>query len=233
MLPDYDTVIFDEAHLLEEIATLYFGVQVSSGQVEELARDAEGLAARGDGPARGGGGAAVLREAAAEFFQPLRELLRDAQGRDRLRSGRRVAGRISRPSGRCSAEALDEVAAGGCRRERRRGCRRGAARAAPSDLREALDHVLRPRRSPASSTALNCAAGPPCVLSASPIDVSDLLRERAVRAAARLRADLGHPGRGGPFDFFQSRLGLDRRREPGRGLLLRSPRAGAALPARG
>ena len=41
VIPSYDTVILDEAHLLEDVATQYFGVQVSSHRVEELARDVE------------------------------------------------------------------------------------------------------------------------------------------------------------------------------------------------
>ena len=40
VLPAYDAVIFDEAHALEDIATEYFGLMVSSYRVEELARDA-------------------------------------------------------------------------------------------------------------------------------------------------------------------------------------------------
>lgn len=40
VLPDYSAVIFDEAHLIEDIAADYFGFQVSSYQVEELIRDA-------------------------------------------------------------------------------------------------------------------------------------------------------------------------------------------------
>lgn len=43
VLPDYAGVIFDEAHLIEDIAADYFGFQVSSFQIEELARDAEVL----------------------------------------------------------------------------------------------------------------------------------------------------------------------------------------------
>jgi len=41
VIPPYDTVILDEAHLLEDVATQYFGVQVSSHRVEDLARDVE------------------------------------------------------------------------------------------------------------------------------------------------------------------------------------------------
>jgi ATP-dependent DNA helicase DinG len=41
VIPPYDTVILDEAHLVEDVATQYFGVQVSSYRVEELVRDVE------------------------------------------------------------------------------------------------------------------------------------------------------------------------------------------------
>ncbi len=39
VLPEYEGVIFDEAHRVESIATLFFGGQVSAGQMEELLRD--------------------------------------------------------------------------------------------------------------------------------------------------------------------------------------------------
>ena len=39
VLPDYSAVIFDEAHQIEDIASTYFGSQVSSYQVEDLVRD--------------------------------------------------------------------------------------------------------------------------------------------------------------------------------------------------
>ena len=41
VIPAYDTLILDEAHLIEDVATQYFGVQVSSHKVEELLRDVE------------------------------------------------------------------------------------------------------------------------------------------------------------------------------------------------
>jgi ATP-dependent DNA helicase DinG len=40
-IPPYDAVIFDEAHQVEEIATDFFGVRVSSSRVESLVRDAK------------------------------------------------------------------------------------------------------------------------------------------------------------------------------------------------
>ena len=39
VLPDYSAVIFDEAHLIEDVAAEYFGSQVSSYQMEDLVRD--------------------------------------------------------------------------------------------------------------------------------------------------------------------------------------------------
>ena len=41
VIPPYDTVILDEAHLLEDVATQYFGVAVSSHRVEDVCRDVE------------------------------------------------------------------------------------------------------------------------------------------------------------------------------------------------
>jgi ATP-dependent DNA helicase DinG len=39
VLPDYSAVILDEAHLIEDVASEYFGAQVSNYQVEDLLRD--------------------------------------------------------------------------------------------------------------------------------------------------------------------------------------------------
>jgi ATP-dependent DNA helicase DinG len=41
VLPPYDAIVFDEAHQIEDVATDFFGVRVSSARVEALARDAE------------------------------------------------------------------------------------------------------------------------------------------------------------------------------------------------
>ncbi|QYO65639.1 ATP-dependent DNA helicase [Leptolyngbya sp. 7M] len=43
VIPDYGAVIFDEAHLIEDVASDYFGFQVSNFQIDELARDTDSL----------------------------------------------------------------------------------------------------------------------------------------------------------------------------------------------
>jgi ATP-dependent DNA helicase DinG len=52
LLPSANTIVFDEAHQLPEVATLFFGTTVSTSQVLELCRDvlAEGLAHARGGP---------------------------------------------------------------------------------------------------------------------------------------------------------------------------------------
>ena len=39
ILPEHEAVIFDEAHQIEDVATTFFGVTVSTGRVERLVRD--------------------------------------------------------------------------------------------------------------------------------------------------------------------------------------------------
>jgi ATP-dependent DNA helicase DinG len=43
VLPDYSTVIFDEAHEIEDVASQYFGASVSSYRINELITDAQKL----------------------------------------------------------------------------------------------------------------------------------------------------------------------------------------------
>jgi len=46
IIPDYAAVIFDEAHELEDVAGQYFGVAISSGQIDDLTRDIASLSHR-------------------------------------------------------------------------------------------------------------------------------------------------------------------------------------------
>ncbi len=46
VLPEASAVIFDEAHEIEDVASQYFGLTVSSGQVEDLVRDVRATARR-------------------------------------------------------------------------------------------------------------------------------------------------------------------------------------------
>ena len=69
ILPEYSAVIFDEAHELEDVASQYFGTQVSNYRLEELVRDTENaLAAKGLAERRLSRLLRQLRKQAREFF---------------------------------------------------------------------------------------------------------------------------------------------------------------------
>jgi ATP-dependent DNA helicase DinG len=77
ILPEHDAVVFDEAHALEDVATEYFGLQVSSWRVEELARDAQrAVADRPDLGSMMKQATAELRRAGERFFQGVADGLR-------------------------------------------------------------------------------------------------------------------------------------------------------------
>ncbi|MGC2659924.1 MAG: ATP-dependent DNA helicase [Bryobacteraceae bacterium] len=46
ILPDYNAVIFDEAHEIEDVAGQYFGISVSNLQIQELVKDTSAIARR-------------------------------------------------------------------------------------------------------------------------------------------------------------------------------------------
>ncbi len=72
VLPECGAVIFDEAHELEDVAGSYFGVTVSTARVEELARDVEGAVTKHKAGSPGLLAAVgSLREGSGRFFSVL------------------------------------------------------------------------------------------------------------------------------------------------------------------
>jgi ATP-dependent DNA helicase DinG len=74
ILPDAGTVIFDEAHELEDVAGSYFGISVSAARLEELCRDVEASLQRNKAyTASLSGAIKSLRERSGFFFSLLPE----------------------------------------------------------------------------------------------------------------------------------------------------------------
>ena len=72
VLPEAGVVVFDEAHELEDVATDYFGVSVSSVRVEELLRDVENALRRANLPLpQALAASARVRERSQFFFSLL------------------------------------------------------------------------------------------------------------------------------------------------------------------
>jgi ATP-dependent DNA helicase DinG len=192
VLPDYDAVIFDEAHQLEDIATEFFGMRVSRRRLDRLVMDAErALRAAGAADPLFGGDSALASVSAVEvsadaFFHSLSE----AVGREeRVTLERDVfSGEVANAwhaldTALEGLAAASEMARGRLAAPSLRGPRRS------STLPEALE--ISARRSEEARAALSqVVAGSAgrvtwlersntnVTLSSSPVDLSLLFRER-------------------------------------------------------
>ena len=197
VLPDYDAVIFDEAHQLEDTATLFFGSRFSTPMIERLVRDAR-VALRGET-----GGKrhetrlldAVLQRA-SNFFAAL--------------PANPNGGRAPLPSDAVPEEdlfALDNALA-----ELSAACRNTKPVAEnvlqiarrTDQLRDALGSLEAPGQ---VSWSLGGARSPS--VGSSPIDVGPLLRERLHERVPCIVFTSATLTTGGDFKFVKRRLGID------------------------
>jgi ATP-dependent DNA helicase DinG len=195
VLPTYEAAIFDEAHGLEDVATEYFGVQVSSHRLAALARD---LARRDPSAA---GVAARLGEAADRLFGGLlRQLGEGTRGRtpEGLWSGPRLADYHTLDN------VLDEAAAhlGQNPEEEVAALARRA-----EHLREELQ-LLTAERDRGYVYWLE-TRGRGVFLHASPVDVGPVLRTELHQQMPTLVFTSATLSVSGSFDFFRERVGLD------------------------
>jgi ATP-dependent DNA helicase DinG len=231
VIPDYDAVIFDEAHQLEDVATTFFGVRVSEARVGRLLRDVEAVLFAFD--RHGFKSARIVdaaRNAAATFFATvLRDagtpdermtLERDFWTGERQEAWHRIDDTLD--GVHALAESMRaELCAGG---HTRIGAIRGPdVRALADGLEVAARRAEELRQDLA--TIVDGASGRitwidvgarSSALSSSPVDLSSLLRARlfevmpsAILTSATLAN--GPSGVAGPqaFSFVRSRLGLD------------------------
>ncbi len=219
VLPDYEAVIFDEAHALEEVATEYFGLQVSSYRVEELVRDAQ--RAVSDRPDL----AAMMKELATEaakagerFFHGIARALRDGRGA-RMRPEASRAQQAEAEGGRAplTETVLQPLESEQARLDEALESVRGlfadsenaplaqmARRAA--ELRVELQAVTAMKEP--SRVYFAETRGRGVFLRAVPIDVAEELSERLYRRIDTIvftSATLAAQGR---FDYFRRQVGL-------------------------
>jgi ATP-dependent DNA helicase DinG len=228
ILPEHDVVIFDEAHAIEDVATEYFGLQISSYRVDELARDA--LRAVSDRPDL----ASMMREATGEvrktgerFFGAIAEGLRGPSTSRPLR-GRYAQGArgFSRPGPRREDEAAKAALTEDVLVPAQRDLERlDGALASLRDLladADATPLALIARRAGELRTELAAVTamkepsrvyfgevrGRGVFLRAAPIDVAEELQARLYRRTDTVvftSATLAAQGR---FDYFRRQVGL-------------------------
>ncbi|HEX9101027.1 MAG TPA: ATP-dependent DNA helicase, partial [Polyangia bacterium] len=212
LLPAYEAVIFDEAHQLEDIATDYFGVGVSSLRLMALVRDVTRAVAQGNAPDKLATTNAHVDLRADQLFDALRRRL-GGKGDRAAVDGATWAGEPER-SAHALDVALEELegalgAANGSQLEDggdEAGALKRRARAIRDDLALLVDGAQKYDRRHVFWAE---ARGRTVLLHASPVDVSAILRERLlgeVEAAVFTSATLTA---GGSFEFVRARLGLE------------------------
>lgn len=201
ILPDYTAVIFDEAHELEEVASQYFGTQVSNYRLEELARDAENtLRVKGLADRRLARLLRQLRKHTEEFF----DLFPGEEGRFPFENRAGFLERHVEPYQALTGALLSlEVALASLPEkadEILNLVRRGA------DLRRELEFLLE------STDRIYVfwfeRRGRGVFLQATPIDVSQILREHLFERYDTIVLTSATLAVAGHFDYLKQRLGL-------------------------
>ncbi len=203
ILPEYSAVVFDEAHEIEDVASDYFGRRVSSYQFEELARDTE----------------AMLRILKIEA-SPLRKHLIRVRERARTffdnfpeREGRFPFGPAERKAFlERNASGFEDLSAAVKRIETELSAITPkpeevltlARRAA--DLRREFIFLLESEEK--SYVYWYERRGKGIVLTATPIDVSEILREKLFDQFDTVVLTSATLAVGGRFDFLKQRLGV-------------------------
>src|SRR5580658_5488541 len=208
ILPEYAAVVFDEAHEIEGVASDYFGRQISSYRFEELGRDAEStLRALQIDVAPLRKQLTRMRERARGFFEKFPE-----------REGRFPFGPAERRAFlEQNREAYDDLASAVKRAEAELSALAQkpedvmtlARRAA--DMRRELTFLLESEEK--GYVYWYERRGKGVFLAATPIDVSEILREKLFEQFDTVVLTSATLAVAGHFDYLKQRLGLDMVRE--------------------
>ena len=227
ILPEYSAVVFDEAHEIEDVASDYFGRQLSSYRFEELARDAENMLRMLQieaAPLRRHLGR--MRERARSFFERFPE----REGRYSFRPGGTAALfsiRIARNMTR-SASAVKRVEAElSALTPKPEEVVAMARRAA--EMRRELAFLLESEEK--GYVYWYERRGRGVFLAATPIDVSEILREKLFDQFDTVVLTSATLAVGGRFDYLKQRLGVLPANEKRAAAGVRLQHAGAALYA--
>ncbi len=218
-LPDYDAVIFDEAHQLEDIATDFFGVRVSSTRLTSMLRDAERAfvsAGLSDKLLRKGEGAVLVelvRDAGNRFFGEVAK----ARGQLELRARRGTA--MSDGKAAISADfwagdvlgayhkldsTLDALAAYAEARQTSEAVEVITRRAA--QVREDLASIVDASTNQVTWAEVRTRSA---AIGASPVDVADMLKGRLFAQVPAVVLTSATLAANHSFAYLRSRLGLD------------------------
>jgi len=209
VIPDYDAVIFDEAHLIEDVAAEYFGSQVSNYRVDELVKDAVALPITDAIAVAGVTKAAGKVAGLSEQFWARFTMGRGAEGRFPLMEGLFTSGDTQTSIGEARA-ALDDAL------RRLESQADGFADQLPEaesvvkrirQTRFDLDFIA--RQDDKNFVYWLERRGRGIYLQASPVEVADLLREKLFQNVDTCILTSATLSANGSFNFIRDRLGLD------------------------
>ena len=201
LLPACNTVILDEAHQLPDTATLFFGEEVTAGQLGELARDAEVEVAacrpRLHAAARRGAGA---RGGAAKISARVRRCARQMARGDRdASSGIRRGARRAGGGNRCVVDRVGAAKPSAATNSR-------SARRAPSELATRVAR-WRDRDDPSWIRWVEVSATG-WQLRASPLSIAEMFSKQVTGTARAWIFTSATLAIGGDFSLYQRELGL-------------------------
>ncbi len=203
ILPEYSAVVFDEAHEIEDVASDYFGRQLSSYRFEELARDTESMLR-------------LLQIDAAPLRRQLTRLREHARSlfeRFPEREGRYPFGVTERNAFmEQNREAYDQLAS----EIRRIEAELSALTPKPEEVVTMARRAAEMRRELAflleseekSYVYWYERRGRGIFLAATPIDVSEILREKLFEQFDSVVLTSATLAVGGRFDYLKQRLGV-------------------------
>jgi ATP-dependent DNA helicase DinG len=205
LLPKYEAVIFDEAHQLEDVATDYFGAGVSTLRLQALTRDVLRIV---DQHPRLDATIAHVDARSRVLFDELRlRLRRDEKAPMHAETWRGAPEKAAH----ALDTALEELEA--------------ALDLAPPDVGEPLSDRARAIRDDLSLLVDGAqkhdrkhvfwgeTRGKTVLLHASPVDVSNIVRQHVLSAVDTAIFTSATLTAAGSFDFVRARLGLDAARE--------------------
>jgi ATP-dependent DNA helicase DinG len=222
IIPEHDAVIFDEAHMIEDVATDFFGVSVSTLKLDVLLRDARraftsaGLSNRGERLL----GAVGLT--AARFFDSLPRPRAGEGGRVPLLPETFVL-RLQEPMFALD-NALDGLA---CYAQAQEDASEPVAQLARRAQQIRDDVALIAEGGPGDHVTWTLARGRSVSIGSSPVEVGDVLRDRLYLRGGATVLTSATLSTAGSFEFVKTRLGIEHAEE----LCLDSPFDYAAAAA--
>lgn len=204
IIPAYDAVIFDEAHLLEDVATDFFGVSVSTLKLEVLMRDAQRAFVGAGLFSRAQRMLTAVGLTAARFFETLPRPRAGESGRVPLASELFVS-RMQEPMFALD-NALDALARFAEREQEESDAVQQIARRA-QQIRD--DVALIAEGGPGDHVTWTAARARSVSIGSSPVEIGATLREKLYLHGGATILTSATLSTAGSFEFVKARLGVD------------------------